>query len=190
VTFTNAGAAAAQMGEQAEDALSRTFEQTLKAQEQANEFELEWAKLAQEDRHLLFQLEADIQIAQIQAGTEMMKAAFESVTASIQSTGEALTELASIYAQVRSGARAGALLDLLEEENRRRDEAFKLQQKLTESQVEYLQAVTERLNQGDATIQIDTTGLEPALEHVLFEILKKVQLRASSEAQLFLLGLQ
>jgi len=47
----------------------------------------------------------------------------------------------------------------------------------------------ESMQGGEALIKIDSTGLEPALEMVMWEILEKVQIRASEEAADFLLGI-
>jgi hypothetical protein len=170
-------------------ALSKTFEETLKAEKQANEFDLAWAKIEQQDRNLEFKLTAEIAIAQIQQGTELVKAAFESINVGIKSTGDALSELAKIFAQLNSGEKASEIEDLLNQENKRRQQEFDLQKQLTDSQIAYLNAVTDRLNSGDATIQIDTTGVEPILRELLFSVMKQVQIQASSEAQLLLLGL-
>jgi hypothetical protein len=38
-------------------------------------------------------------------------------------------------------------------------------------------------------IQIDSTGLEPALEMILWQVIEKVQIRANEESADFLLGL-
>lgn len=169
--------------------LSKTFEQMLAAQKQANEIDLAWAKLAQEDRNLVFKLEADIAIAQIQQGTELVKAAFESINVGIKSTSDVIVGLAKEFAQLNSGSKADELRQLLDDQNQRQQQEFDLQKKLTDSQIQYLNAVTDRLNSGDATIQIDATGVEPIWRELLFSVMKQVQIQASSEAQLLLLGL-
>lgn len=188
--FTFAGDSAEEAGDKAAGALSKTAEEALKAQQAANEFQLEWEKIASDERQLVFQLSADIAIAQIEAGTERVKAAFESINTTIESTGSTLVGLAGSLADVGSGSTAGrTILSLLEEENRRRQEALDLQKRLVESQIQYLDAVTSRLQQGDATIQVTAEGLEPELEAFMFKILERIQVRASAEAQQFLLGL-
>jgi len=56
--------------------------------------------------------------------------------------------------------------------------------------VQYLNAVVDRLSNGEAFISVTADGLESELEAFLFKILERIQVRASSEAQQFLLGLQ
>lgn len=53
----------------------------------------------------------------------------------------------------------------------------------------YLDAVVDRLSSGEAEIQVTADGLEPELEAFMFQILKRIRVRASEEAQQFLLGL-
>ncbi len=184
-----AGDAAVAAADKTALALSKTFAETLKAEKQANEFDLAWAKIEQQDRNLVFKLNADIAIAQIQQGTELLKAAFQSVDEGIKATEQGIVELAKAFANVQSGAKASELEHLLEDQNRRQQQEFDLQKQLTDAQIAYLNAVTDRLNSGDATIQIDTTGVEPILRELLFSVMKQVQIKASSEAQLLLLGL-
>jgi hypothetical protein len=64
-----------------------------------------------------------------------------------------------------------------------------LQKELVSAQVDYLHAVVDRLSQGDTVITVQGDGLEPELEAFMFKILERIQVRASSETQQFLLGL-
>jgi len=170
--------------------LSKVQEEALKAQKQANDFDLEWEKIQSSERIAVFQIQAEVDIAAIQAGTEQIKAAFESVNTTIKSTGDTLSSLVKSLTEVGAGSGAGhEIISLLEDENKRRQEALDLQKQLVEAQVAYLNAVIDRLSQGDAQIQITADGLEPELEAFMFKILERIQMRASSEAQQFLLGL-
>jgi TP901 family phage tail tape measure protein len=170
--------------------LSKVQEEALKAQKQVNDFAVEWEKIQSEERIATFRLQAEVDIAAIQAGTEQIKAAFESINETIKSTGDTLSSLVQSLTEVSSGSGAGhAILELLEEENRRRQEALDLQKQLVESQVAYLNAVIDRLSQGEATIQITSDGLEQDLEQFMMHILERIQIKASADAQQFLLGL-
>ncbi len=170
--------------------LTKVQEEALKAQKQANDFNIEWEKIQSSERTAEFKIQADIDIAAIQAGTEQIKAAFESVDVTIKSTGDTLDNLVKSLVQVNANGTAGQeIISLLEDENRRRQEALDLQKQLVQAQVAYLNAVIDRLSQGDATIQVTADGLEPELEAFMFKILERIQVRASAEAQQFLLGL-
>jgi TP901 family phage tail tape measure protein len=187
--ITFAGDAMKDLGNTAEKELSKTAKETLAAQKQANEFELAWEQIQSQERQLVFQLSADIAIAQIQSGTELVKAAFESVNTTITSTGDTLIELAKLFADLQGTSAGSKIFDLLGEESRRRQEALDLQKELVTAQAEYLHAVVDRLYQGEAVISVTADGLEPELEAFMFKILERIQVRASAEAQQFLLGL-
>jgi hypothetical protein len=188
--ITFAGDESKKAGDKAATALSQTAEEILKAQVAANDFALEWEKVASEERKLVFELQADIAIAQIEAGTERIKAAFESVNTTVNSTGETLVGLAGVLANVGSGPGSVVIIDLLKQENERRQKALELQERLVDTQIKYQEAIIARLNQGDAMIQITSDGLEVELEQFMMKVLERVQVKASAESQMFLLGLQ
>jgi TP901 family phage tail tape measure protein len=60
---------------------------------------------------------------------------------------------------------------------------------LTKAQTSYIEIQNNKLQSGDALIRIDSTGLEPALEQVLWSIMEKVQLKVAMEQSELLLGL-
>jgi hypothetical protein len=64
------------------------------------------------------------------------------------------------------------------------DDIAKLQK-----QIDLLEAKRLAIENGEGLIKIDSTGLEPALEEVMWQILEKVQIRAAEQASEFLLGL-
>jgi TP901 family phage tail tape measure protein len=187
--FTYTGESAVDAGENASTALSKTAKEALEAQEAANKFALGWEELASQERMFMFEVGAQVQIAQIQAGTEQVIAAFESVNTTIESTGTTLVGLAGILADIGSGPNAGVIIDLLEEENARREEGLELQKKLVDAQVRYMDAVVARMTQGEAQIQITSDGLEVELTQFMMKILEKIQVQANEQAQQFLLGL-
>lgn len=188
--LTFSGEAGEEAGNKTALALSKTFEETLKAEQQANEFSLAWEKIQSQERVAIFSLQADVAIAQIQAGTEQIKAAFESVNTTITSTGDTISNLVKTFADLEGHAGSQSVIaDLLQQENERRQKALELQEKLIVAQVDYLNATIDRLSQGDALIQVTADGLEPELEAFMFKILERIQVRASEQAQQFLLGL-
>ena len=80
-------------------------------------------------------------------------------------------------------------MDLLEDQQDAQNKALDSQIKLNDAQLAYLKAKAEALSSGDGLIKIDTTGVGPAIEMVMWEIIEKVQIRASEESADFLLGL-
>lgn len=136
------------------------------------------------------ELQAQIDIAQIEADTERIKSAFESINVSIQSTGDVL---ASLF-----GNLAGTEMDLvsrfaIEEqiraENERREASLDLQRRLTEAQIAALKARIAAMHRGDPLITVSAEGLEPHLQAIFFYILEQVQIRVNEDQQEFLLGI-
>jgi hypothetical protein len=82
-----------------------------------------------------------------------------------------------------------AFLDIIREQVAMEERALDMQEKLIEAQVEYMQAKADALRDGEGLIKIESDGLEPALEMIMWQILEKVQLRVNEESAEFLLGL-
>lgn len=57
-----------------------------------------------------------------------------------------------------------------------------------QKQIDLLEAKRLSIENGEGLINIDSTGLEPALEAIMWEILRKVQLKANEDSAMFLLG--
>lgn len=167
-----------------------TEESILKARQAVLDYELELEKLASNERIRNLELTVDLSTAQLEADTQRIQAAFDSINVGIQSTGETLTSLWNLLG-------SGDLsrfdeLDLkkqIESENQLREEQFDLQKRLTEAQIEQMRAQTDALRNGDGLIKIESDGLEPALEMIMWQIIEKVQLRANAEGAEFLLGI-
>jgi len=77
----------------------------------------------------------------------------------------------------------------LEDQQDAQNRALESQIKLNEAQIKLLKDKSDALKRGDGLIRIDTTGIEPALEMVMWHVIEKVQIRASEENAAFLLGL-
>lgn len=67
-------------------------------------------------------------------------------------------------------------------------EGADLQEKLIEAQVDYMQKRAEALGKGDALITVQADGLEPQMESIWVEIIRKIQVRASEERLEMLIG--
>ena len=139
-----------------------------------------------------FQYTAEVNIADAQAQADILTAAFEA-------TGQSVEALAGSTADM-FGTLAGSMNDLstldkwdlqnrLDEQQDQQADILASQIALNEVQAENLRARTEAMSSGDAMIQIDSTGLEPALEMIMWQVIEKVQIRANEESADFLLGL-
>ncbi|WP_253449257.1 phage tail tape measure protein [Halomonas sp. Y3] len=167
-----------------------TEEAILKARDAVLSHELAMEQLFSNERIRTLELSVDLQTAQIEAEMRKAEAAFDSINTTIQSTEELLGGLFDLRFGGDLGRWDQLQLDKqIEAERKARDEAFELQKKQIEAQIEMMKARTDALRNGDGLIKIESDGLEPALEMVMWHIIEKVQLRANAEGAEFLLGL-
>ena len=135
-----------------------------------------------------FEWEAKVDIAEVEAQAKIIEDAYDSINTSITSTADLMGQALSAIDSDDFSAKWAAQ-DILRDEAKLREKSFELQEKLTNEQIKYMAAKTEALENGESVITIDSNGLEPALEMVMWEIIKKVQVRATAEASEFLLGI-
>jgi len=135
-----------------------------------------------------FEWSAKLNISQVEAETRKVEAAFKSIDATISSTGDVISNLFKGYSSM-DVFEQGSVERQLRGENRRRDEALKLQKRLAEVQIELGQARVKAIEKGDALIKIEADGVEPEVEAFMFKILSKIQLRVKEEQADFLLGI-
>lgn len=189
--YTNIGTAAQAAADATETALEKSFKATQAAKDKAEEFRLEWAKLESQERQLIFEVAGKIAVAQIEADASKVVAAFESIGESVKSTGETINGLVKSFAGISSGKTfdKSFIESLIKDEMNNRKRALELQEKLTNSQLRYLDAATEKLKQGDALITIKSDSLRPELSAFMFKILETIQVEANGQGQAYLLGL-
>lgn len=145
-------------------------------------------KIASDERIKTLEIKAKIDIADIEAQTERLKAAFASIDNTVTSTGETLAKLVGEFADAQSAWDKSAILKEVERESKRRDDAIKLQRELIEAQADYLREKARALARGDSSITVNAPGLKPHLEAFMWEILEAIQVKASAEGQERLLG--
>ncbi|MGB5217110.1 MAG: phage tail tape measure protein [Smithella sp.] len=137
--------------------------------------------------------EAKINIADIEGSSKIATEAFSTIGASVVETSSGITEMFSDLASGMNNMRTSDkwfMMDRLQEAQDKNSELIDSQIKLTEQQAEYMRLRNEKIENGEtAEIKIDTTGVEPAIEMVMWNIIEKVQIRANENAQEFLLGL-
>jgi TP901 family phage tail tape measure protein len=150
---------------------------------------LDLSKLDDANLVRVFEIKSKIDIAQIEADTSRVEAAFNSVNTVFQSTAEVISSLSGALAGLEQGTyESYAIIDLMEEESARRQEALENQTKLTEAQIDYMAARTKAMESGQALISISGEGLQPELEAFMWKIIDQVQIRANAEGSDFLLG--
>lgn len=152
--------------------------------------EIRLEEIASNERIKFFEAKVALDVADIEAGTKRIEAAFSSINTTIDSTGSVLGGLFALFKDENSLSwRAmSEIRDQIEQENKLRREAFELQKKLTEEQIREMQARTRRMEQGDAIIKISGDGLKPHLEAMMWEVFKAVQVRVNQQGLSMLMG--
>ncbi|MEY2653626.1 MAG: hypothetical protein RLZZ524_654 [Pseudomonadota bacterium] len=174
-----------------EKALAASAAAAQKAEEAAQKYALEMEKIASNERIKFIEAKVTLDVAQLEEGTKRVIAAFDSINTTIDSTADVIGNIFSLFGdldKLDSSAR-NALFEQLDKENKRRDDALKLQKELTEAQIEVLKAQARSLEQGDAIIKVDGSGLQPHLEAFMWEILKAIQVRVNNDGLELLLGI-
>ena len=139
-----------------------------------------------------FEWTARVDIAEAEAAARGVEAAFEAAGETVGSLTDATSDM---FSSLLEGFGDLSSLDqeeftgLIEDQMALQERALEAQIKLNDAQVAYMDAKAAALKSGDSLITIDSTGLEPALELIMFEILEKIQIRASEESSEFLLGI-
>ena len=136
---------------------------------------------------------AKVDIADIEAAAKTTEAAFDSIGGSVQEVASGVSDMfTSLLSNVNDLNQGDkwAFFDILAEQQDKQNELIDSQIALVNAQAEYMRLKNEKIENGEtAEIKIDTTGIEPALELVMWEIIERVQVRANENAQEFLLGL-
>lgn len=172
------------------DALARQAREAEKATEAAQKMKLELEKLASNERIKFIEARVQLNVAQLQADTERVKAAFASIDNTIDSTGKLLGELfGKLDSQGNSFRDQWAIEEQIGLENERRDKAFELQKELTKATIDEMRARTRAMENGDALIKIDGAGLKPHLEAFMWELLRAIQVRVNKDGLRLLTGI-
>lgn len=184
VSYIQVGNAIDRTNKALEDQTKKVDDATKKAQE----FDLKLREIQSKERIAIIEGKFRVDEAAIEADAERVAAAFESINTAIESTGETITDLFGLMGRTTDEFDKLAIMDAIREEQRRREETFKLQQKLTEEEIRYLKARTQRITAGESLIKVEAANITPALERIFDEILKMAQVRANEEGLELLLG--
>lgn len=168
-----------------------TAEQTKKIDEavkKSQEYQLKMEEIASNERIKTIEANVKLNVAELEAQTKQVEAAFKSIDTTISSTGDLLGSLFGNLASADTYTKL-QIEDQIELENQRRQKALDLQTKLTEAEIEKIQAQTDALNRGDGTIKINAEGMEPEIKAFMYKILKLIRIETSRDVSNYLLGL-
>ena len=174
---------------QHKDSLEKTAKAAEEAKQKSDEYRLKLEEIASNERIKVIEARVNLNIAQLQADAEKVKAIFASLDNTVGSTGDLLGKL---FDKLGSNLETLDKVDLknqIELENKRRQEALDLQKELTRATIDEIRARTRAMEGGDALIKINGDGLAPHLEAFMWEILKQVQTRVNRDGLGMLLGM-
>ena len=156
----------------------------------AEELLVELEKIASNERLKTFEISAELNIANLEAESKKAIAIIDGIGTSITSTGDLLGNLTGSFGDLSPTDLAArrTIDDLIDDENKRRDEVFKQQKELTKVQIDLENEKLSRLQNGDAIIKISGDGLAPELEAFMWKILERIQIEAAADQAEFLLG--
>lgn len=119
-----------------------------------------------------------------------ISASFESISDSMNSTGDVLTEL---YRQMSDAGpnifAQQAIQRKVTEEETRREEAFDLQKQLTTAQIDLIKQRSAAMAAGDPIITVSGDGLQPHLEAIMWDLLAAIKVQVNEDYGNFLLGI-
>lgn len=170
------------------DAAAKQTKAIDEAVKKSQEYQLKMEEIASNERIKTIEANVKLNVAELEAQTKQVEAAFKSIDTTISSTGDLLGSLFGNLASADTYTKL-AIEDQIELENQRRQKALDLQTKLTEAEIEKIQAQTDALNRGDGTIKIKAEGMEPEIKAFMYKILKLIRIETSRDVSNYLLGL-
>ena len=168
-------------------AIKKSADEAKKAEEATRKWNEEIQKMQHVEKLALIEAQSKITTAQIEADAKKTVAAFESINAGIQSTGETISKLVGELAGL-DGLDKVKVWDIIEEDMKLRQQEFALQKDLVQQQIAMMKAKVSAMQKGEALIKIEGDGLKPHLEAFMWEILRTIQTRVNADGLDMLLG--
>lgn len=132
---------------------------------------------------------AKIDIANIEADAEKIKAMFTSINTTIESTGDTISNLFGSLVGSGGSGWSSSIETQIRQENEYRKEALEIQKELINAQILEISARTTLMNGNkEIGIKISADGLKPHLEAIWYEVLAAIQIRATAEGAQMLIG--
>jgi hypothetical protein len=160
----------------------------IESQKVANDYQIKLGELSNKRYEIAVKASVDLQTAEIEAETARIGQAFNSLTETIGTFTTGATDLWGLFEKKAGFTGASQLEEAAKRMEQRIDKELDLKEQLTRAIVEQAQSMTQRLNSGQALIQIDGGDLSPELEMIFDKILKYTQTRTTQEGLALLLG--
>lgn len=170
------------------DEWKRVQEIMLDTQKISNDFKIDMKELANERYEIDVKANVDLQTAQIEADTQRIQTAFESINEAVANLTTGTTDLWSAFSDKAGFVGGDELEEAALRMERRLDQELELKQKLTNAIVDQAYATANRLASDTPIINIDGAQLQPELEMIFDKILEYTQIRSTNEGLNLLLG--
>ena len=174
------------------DATKKKIDEVAPAKKEAEiQLKLDEARIKEQSAIIQKSMEwkAKVDIAQIEADAEKIKAIFSTVGEEFKASTEVSIAGLEAISGMNSSSQSWDLMRLMDRETSIRESLVESQKKLMEAQAKEMSARAEAIKRGDAAIKIDGTGLAPELEAIMYSLIKNIQIRANAEGAKFLVGL-
>lgn len=172
------------------DAYGAQAKKVDEAIKQSDAYITKMEELASNERIKNMEFTANIVTTKLETDAERVKSVMEGISTTVQSTGDTISSLFGTLTEADSWSEKWQIENQISSENEERKKTLELQKRLTEAEIQRIQAQTRRLNQGDTMIKIQADGLEPEIEAFMWKILGKIQTRANASMQDYLLGIE
>ena len=133
--------------------------------------------------------EAKLDIAEVEANAKKVESIMESIGASATGAADVLSSIFGNIAELREVADRYTIQDWINEQIEIQKEALEEQKKMNDAEISLMDARRKRLESGQPLIEIDTNGLQPAMEGMMWEIVQILQTRITEEGLDMLTGL-
>jgi len=155
---------------------------------EAEKLRLEWDKQRNQTIVKTLQIKSKVDIAQIQADSKAVTAAFDSINVGLKTSGALLGNMFGALAKPTSSWKQFAIEDAIRKEQNIREREVKSQEDLNKSIIEMNKAKAERMrNNVNPVLTVSAPDLSVELELVLLKILEKLQIKGNASGMDMLL---
>lgn len=169
-------------------ALDDAAKKTEEVVKQTEAYQLKLIELQSDERIAQIEAKVSLNIAEVEANADRVKAIAETIGETFANTGDVITDLFGGFDDASRSTQI-ELAKQIREERELREQALDDQSRLTQAEVDYIKEKTRQLARGHSLIKVDGSGLQPHLEAFMFEILREIQVRVNADGEEMLLGL-
>ena len=159
-----------------------------KAEEVSEKTKNTMLELASDERIKRMEFDANLNIAKVEANAGIIEKTFDAITATVDAVSGNISDLFGQIGDAK-GLDKIKLERQIDRENNLREEAFDLERRLLEQQIEAQRIRNRRVAEGGGSIRVEMDGVYPELEVIMWELFKRVRLRLTeTEGDFLLLG--